>query len=84
MQILCDQTKMLAVLINCRLSSGVLLCGAAFFRGGLSGAIEVFDSSHKFTIKVPESVANIATSQVFSNANDNLEIELCNQQLPEK
>jgi len=79
MQLLTDKTQVLAVLINCRLDGNYIKCGAAVFRGGMSGEIEVSNESQKFKIKIPESAQNCATHQIFSDKNDNLEIELCAQ-----
>jgi hypothetical protein len=79
MQLLTDKTQVLAVLINCRLDGNYIKCGAAVFRGGMSGEIEVSNESQKFKIKIPESVQNCATHQIFTDKNDNLEIELCAQ-----
>lgn len=79
MQLLADKSQVLAVLVNCRLDGNYIKCGAAVFRGGMSGVIEVFNESHRFKIKVPSSVQDCATHQIFSDKNDNLEIELCAQ-----
>ncbi|MFM6011117.1 MAG: hypothetical protein ACKO99_10835 [Dolichospermum sp.] len=79
MQLLTDKTQVLAVLINCRIEGNRLMCGAAVFRGGMSGEIEVSNESQVFKIKIPESVQNCATHQIFKDKHDNLEIELCAQ-----
>lgn len=79
MQLLTDESQVLAVLVNCRLDGNYLRCGAAVFRGGMSGEIEVFNESHRLKIKIPDSVQNCATHQIFSDKNDNLEIEICAQ-----
>ena len=79
MQLLTDKTKLLAILVNCRIDGNTLLCGAAVFRGGLSGEIEVFDGDKCLKIKIPDSVKDTHTHEIFSNANDNLEIDLCSQ-----
>ena len=75
MRFLKDSTGFLAVLINCRIDHDRLLCGAAVFRGGLSGSILVSDDKSSFSIQVPDSVQNVATYQVFADSNDNLEID---------
>ena len=75
MKVLKDGTGLLAVLINCRVDSERLMCGAAVFRGGLSGEIEVFDGTTKYRIKIPETVKTVATYQVFADSKDNLEID---------
>jgi hypothetical protein len=68
---LMDKTGLLVLLINCRIEQDRILCGFAFFRGGLHGAIEVFDKTGQpFTIKIPESVAEIFTYQSFCNPQD--------------
>lgn len=77
MQLLSDKSKALAVLINCRLEDGRLMCGAAVFRGGLSGSIEVFDNHSKFKIEVPASVVATTNNQLFYDSKDNLEIKIC-------
>ena len=77
MNLLTDESQVLAVLVNCRLDGNYLKCGAAVFRGGMSGEIVVSNESRRFKIKIPESVQNCATHQIFSDKNDNLEIELC-------
>lgn len=79
MKLLKDSTGLLAVLINCRTDNDRLLCGAAVFRGGLSGAITVSDSCSSFQIKVPDSVQQVATYQLLADSQDSLEIELCVQ-----
>lgn len=75
MKVLKDSTGLLAILINCRIHHDRLLCGAAVFRGGLSGEIEVSNGRTTCKIKIPESVQQIATYQVFADSEDNLEIE---------
>lgn len=79
MKVLKDSTGLLAVLINCRIDEDRLLCGAAVFRGGLSGQIAVSDRYSSFTIKIPDSVKQVATYQLLADSQDNLEIELCAQ-----
>jgi hypothetical protein len=56
-----------------------LLCGAAVFRGGLSGEITVSSHNSSFKIKIPDSVKQVATYQLLADSHDNLEIELCAQ-----
>jgi hypothetical protein len=75
MKVLKDSTGLLAILINCRIHHDRLLCGAAVFRGGLSGEISVSNGRTTCKIKIPESVQQIATYQVFADSQDNLEIE---------
>ena len=75
MKVLKDSTGSLAILINCRIHHDRLLCGAAVFRGGLSGEISVSNGRTTCKIKIPESVQQIATYQVFADSQDNLEIE---------
>lgn len=79
MKLLKDSTGLLAVLINCHTDNDRLLCGAAVFRGGLSGTITVSDSYSSFRIKVPDSVQQVATYQLLADSQDSLEIELCVQ-----
>jgi hypothetical protein len=79
MKILKDSTGLLAVLINCRIDDDRLLCGAAVFRGGLSGEIIVSSHNSSFKIKIPDSVKQVATYQLLADSHDNLEIELCAQ-----
>lgn len=79
MQLLTDKSKVLAVLVNCRIDGNNLRCGVAVFKGGLSGEIEVSNEFRSFKIKVPESVQDCATHQIFSDKNDNLIFELCAQ-----
>lgn len=76
LDILADSTKSLAVLINCRKERNVLRCGAAMFRGGLSGTIVVGNESNCFTIKIPESVAKSATREVYADLQELLEFDL--------
>jgi hypothetical protein len=69
----------LAILVNCRQNGNKLLCGAAVFKGGLSGNIKVYDISDpsvSFTIKVPESVAIVATTETFADYYDSFELLL--------
>lgn len=75
-EILTDKTKTLAVLVNCRKERNVLRCGAAMFRGGLSGTIVVGDDSHTFTIRIPESVAKSATREVYADLQELLEFDI--------
>lgn len=75
MRVLKDSTGLLAVLINCRVDHDRLLCGAAVFRGGLSGEIDVSDTKATYKIKIPDSVQQVATYQVFADSQDILEIE---------
>jgi len=75
MKVLKDSTGSLAILINCRIENDRLLCGAAVFRGGLSGEIKVFNGKTTCKIKIPDSVQMVATYQVFADSQDNLEIE---------
>jgi len=77
--ILTDSTKSLAVLINCRKERNVLRCGAAMFRGGLSGTITVSvvgNESSNFTIKIPNSVAKSATREVYADLQELLEFDI--------
>jgi hypothetical protein len=75
MKVLKDSTGLLAILINCRIAQDRLLCGAAVFRGGLSGEIIVSNDKSTYKIKIPDSVQTVATYQVFADSDDNLEIE---------
>lgn len=75
-EILTDKTKTLAVLVNCRKERNVLRCGAAMFRGGLSGTIVVGDDSYTFTIRIPESVAKSATREVYADLQELLEFDI--------
>jgi hypothetical protein len=75
MKVLKDSTGLLAVLINCRITQDRLLCGAAVFRGGLSGEIIISNDKSTYKIKIPDSVQMVATYQVFADSDDNLEIE---------
>jgi hypothetical protein len=75
--LLWDKSKVFVCLVNCRIQGNHLCCGAAAFRGGLSGEIAVTDGKQEFLIKVPQEVKKNATYQVFSSSNDRLEIELC-------
>ncbi len=79
--ILYDETKTLAVLVNCRLSGNKksLLCGAAVFRGGLTGVIQIGDDKNQWIINIPDSVASVATYQVLADSQDVLEFSLCAQ-----
>lgn len=79
MKTLKDSTGLLAILVNCRIDHDRLLCGAAVFRGGLSGEIKVSNGKFTYNIKIPDSVQAVATYQVFADSQDNLEIELCAQ-----
>jgi hypothetical protein len=79
MKVLKDSTGLLAVLINCRMDEDRLLCGAAVFRGGLSGQITVSDRYSSYQVKIPNSVKQVATYQLLADSQDNLEIELCAQ-----
>lgn len=79
MRVLKDSTGLLAILINCRIDNDRLLCGAAVFKGGLSGDIEVSNGKVTYKIKIPDSVQRVATYQVFADSKDNLEIDLCVQ-----
>lgn len=79
MKLLKDSTELLAALVNCRIDNDRLLCGAAVFRGGLSGTITVSDGYSSFRIKVPDSVQQVATYQLLADSQDSLEIELCAQ-----
>lgn len=79
MKILTDNTRILVILINCKHKGNKLLCGAAVFRGGLSGTIVVYDitdPSVSFTIKIPESVALVATTETFTDYHDSFELLL--------
>lgn len=73
LEILTDKTKTLAILVNCRKERNVLRCGAAMFRGGLSGTIVVGNESNTFTIKIPDSVAKSATREVYADLHELLE-----------
>lgn len=75
MKVLKDSTGLLTILINCRIDHDRLLCGAAVFRGGLSGEISVSNGKSTYKIKIPDSVQQVATYQVFADSQDNLEIE---------
>jgi len=79
MKVLKDSTGLLAVLVNCRIDEDRLLCGAAVFRGGLSGQITVSDRYPSYQVKIPDSVKQVATYQLLADSQDNLEIELCAQ-----
>lgn len=76
-----DETKTLALLVNCRLSSDKkkLLCGAAVFRGGLTGVVQVGDGKNHWIINIPDSVAQVATYQVLADSQDFLEFSVCAQ-----
>lgn len=76
MRILTDSTQLLAVLINCTREGNFLYCGAAIFKGGLSGAINVSDNFNSYTIKIPESVAKVATKECYIDEYDSLEFEI--------
>lgn len=76
LDILADSTKTLAVLVNCRKERNVLRCGAAMFRGGLSGTIVVGNEFNSFTIKIPEAVSKSATREVYADSQDLLEFDL--------
>jgi hypothetical protein len=70
---LCDRTKNLAFLVNCRLENEDLIrCGMAVFRGGLQGEIIVYPiaKGRHFTIQIPEEVKKVATWQVFIDSED--------------
>lgn len=76
MKVLKDSTGLLAILINCRIDEDRLLCGAAVFKGGLSGEMNVISNNKTtYKIKIPDSVKQVATYQVFADSEDNLEIE---------
>ena len=79
--ILYDETRTLALLINCRLDKQKkhLLCGAAVFRGGLTGIIQVGNGLNQWIIEIPDSVADVATYQVLADSQDCLEFSLCAQ-----
>ncbi|MFM6154012.1 MAG: hypothetical protein ACKPE3_13615 [Sphaerospermopsis kisseleviana] len=79
MRVLKDSTGLLAILINCRIDNDRLLCGAAVFKGGLSGEIDVSNGKTTYKIIIPDSVQKVATYQVFADSKDNLEIDLCVQ-----
>jgi hypothetical protein len=85
MKLLQDKTKHLACLVDCKLDGDRILCGAAVFKGGLSGCIEVSDGVSVFKIKIPDSVANLANYEVLFNPSTNLvSIELWSESLLEK
>jgi hypothetical protein len=78
MQVLQDKSKMLVCLIDCRLVDNQLNCGAAVFRGGLRGKIEVSDGTNKFIIEVPESIAKAATYVALHDPKTKyLELKIC-------
>lgn len=74
--ILKDKSGVLAVLINVTPDSDFLLCGLAYFMGGLRGVVEVSDGASTYQIKVPEPVAFVANPMTFSHPNDLYRIEL--------
>mgnify|MGYP007125045929 CR=1 FL=1 len=76
MKVLADKSKNIVALFFCRLNSSEtkILCGAAFFRGGISGGISLFsETGQEFKIKIPPEVKDNNTTII----NTNLEIELC-------
>lgn len=85
MRLLQDKTKNLVCLVDCKLVGDRVLCGAAVFKGGLSGCIEVSDGISFFKIKIPDSVAKLANYEVLFNPSTKLvEIELWSEFLLEK
>lgn len=73
---LTDKTGVLAVLVNVNPHPDFLLCGLAYFMGGLRGVVEVSDGTSTYQIKVPEPVAFVANPMTFSHPNDLYRIEL--------
>jgi len=76
LELLTDKTGVLAVLIGVTPQPGCLLCGLAYFMGGLKGAIEVSDGNQTYRIQVPEPVALVSNPITFSHPHDLYEIEL--------
>ena len=75
MKVLTDKSRSLVALFNCQFNSteSKILCGAAFFMGGLSGELSLFsEDGQEFRVKIPQEIGKNKTSVV----NINLEIEL--------
>jgi hypothetical protein len=75
--ILRDRAGLLVWLINCEVQRDQILCGFGWFRGGLKGAIEVFDfdSGKSYKIIVPVSVGSTSTCQAFADSKDLFQVE---------
>jgi hypothetical protein len=74
---LIDSTGSLACLVNCRIAGNLIFCGATVFRGGLSGTIKVYNGITEFEIKLPDNLLSVATYQIRSSINDDLEVQIC-------
>ncbi|NEP57905.1 MAG: hypothetical protein F6K31_12920 [Symploca sp. SIO2G7] len=75
-ELLTDKTGVLVALVNVTPQPGFLLCGLAYFMGGLKGVIETSDGNQTYIIKVPEPVAFVSNPITFAHPNDLYEIQL--------
>jgi hypothetical protein len=67
---LCDETKLFVHLVDCELRNEKLSCGFCWFRGGISGAIDMFDGETRVTaIEVPKEVGQNATFVTLFDAD---------------
>jgi hypothetical protein len=73
---LSDSTGSLVCLVNVRTTRTHLFCGATAFKGGLTGAINVYNGATNYLIDIPESVKTIAGYEVRSSPDDNLVIKI--------
>lgn len=78
--LLCDRESAFAYLINCKVSTDKILCGCAWFRGGISGKIELFDIYDRTiaSIIIPPQIKTIATFALLTPTKplDYLELEI--------
>lgn len=77
-----DQETVFCFLVNCSVVGDKVQCGAAWFRGGISGELKLFDiyNSEVLKIFIPPQIQNIATFAVLTPVAplDYLELEIIN------
>lgn len=77
-----DQENVFCYLVNCTITTDKVQCGAAWFRGGISGQLKLFDiyNSEALTIIIPPQIRNIATFALLTPMAplDYLELEIIN------
>ncbi len=75
-----DRENVFCYLVNCQVLTDKIQCGCAYFRGGISGKLTLFDvySTEVLSILIPLQVRDIATFALLTPMAplDYLEIEI--------
>ena len=77
---LADEEQAIAFLINCAIATDKIQCGCAYFKGGISGSIQLYDycGIAIAKVKIPPAIAKIFTFAVLTPEAplDYLELEI--------